>query len=116
MRYRYLNNQSNSRVCEGGGGDQAFGEPADQYLDTTVGMWIPLRKKPTGTQVSAHPQKNNLEGGHKQTHIDQKYFWRPIKEALTTALVPGYLYMKLWRTENPGRLPGEICQPAQCEI
>jgi hypothetical protein len=36
-----------------------------------------------------------MGGGHKQVQIDQKYFWRPIKEALTTALILSYLYMKL---------------------
>ncbi len=46
------------------------------------------------------PQKLS-GGGHKQAHIEQKYLWRPINGALTNALVPGYLYMKLWRTENP---------------
>jgi len=33
--------------------------------------------------------------GMKEAHIDPKNFWRPIKEGLTNALIPGYLYMKL---------------------
>jgi hypothetical protein len=82
----------------GGGGDHAGVRRTCRSVFRHYCRYVDSAKEPT--QVSAYPKKLS-GGGHKQAHIEQKYLWRPIKEALTNALVPGYFYMKLWRTENP---------------